>query len=50
MASDTLEPLKERHPGNILIVDDVPETAEHFAHQLREYFASVTTASPERTE
>jgi len=31
-------------------VDDIPETAEFFAHQLREHFASVTTSTPERAE
>lgn len=50
MVSVSSEPMENKHPWNILVVDDIPETAEFFAHQLREYFTNVTTSTPEGAE
>lgn len=43
----TKEP-ENKHPWRVLLVDDIPETAEFFAEQLREHFAHVTTSTPSR--
>lgn len=50
MNSSALETVAGKHPGNILIVDDVEETGEFFAEELRRYFEHVDTSSPERAE
>lgn len=50
MNSGALETVAGKHPGNILIVDDVVETGEFFAEELRRYFEHVDTSSPERAE
>lgn len=41
---------EEKHPGKILVVDDVPETGKFFADQLQKHFAVVETATPESAE
>lgn len=50
MVSATPEPLENKHPWSVLLVDDIPETAEFLADQLREHFANVTTSTPEGAE
>jgi CheY-like chemotaxis protein len=50
MNSGALDTAVGKHPGNILIVDDVVETGEFFAKELRRYFEHVDTSSPERAE
>lgn len=39
---------ENKHPWSVLLVDDIPETAEFFAEKLREHFTRVTTSSPSR--
>lgn len=46
MSASTTNIPKHVHPYKILFVDDVDETAQFFAEQLRPFFQLVETASP----
>jgi CheY-like chemotaxis protein len=50
MVSISTETIENIHPWRVLVVDDVLETAEFYAEQLREHFTDVVIATPERAE